>query len=158
MEIVRLGPGRSRPDHPARGPDPPRDDGPGRREGAGRGRRSACDDLGTVECHDCFTISGLLSVEAIGLAEPGEGAGLRPGRGHGPDGARSPSTPAAASSAGAIRSGGTGVRQAVTLWQQLTGRAGAWQIDVPPARPYGLSVNMGGNDKTVIAIVYRRAG
>ena len=52
--------------------------------------------------------------------------------------------------------GGTGVRQAVTVWQQLTGKAGAWQVPVPAERPYALSVNMGGNDKTVIAIVYRR--
>lgn len=53
--------------------------------------------------------------------------------------------------------GGTGVRQAVTIWQQLTGKAGPWKVGLKPERPYALSVNMGGNDKTVVAIVYRRA-
>ena len=52
--------------------------------------------------------------------------------------------------------GATGVHQAVTIWEQLTGRAGAAQIDVPADRPFGLSVNMGGDDKTLVAIVYRR--
>jgi len=114
-------------------------------------------DLGTVECHDCFTISGVLSMEAIGLAKQGEG----------PDYILSGAT----SRTGAIPfntnggligwghpTGGTGVRQAVTVWHQLTGKAGKWQVEIKPERPYGLSVNMGGNDKTVVAIVYRRAG
>jgi len=112
-------------------------------------------DLATVECHDCFTMSGLLSVEAIGLVPQGEA----------PDYVLS----GAASRTGALPFntcggligwghpvGGTGVRQAVSVWQQLTGRAGAWQVPIPAERPYALSVNMGGNDKTVIAIVYRR--
>ncbi len=32
-------------------------------------------ELGLLEVHDCFTITGLLALEAIGLAEPGKGAG-----------------------------------------------------------------------------------
>ena len=52
--------------------------------------------------------------------------------------------------------GGTGVHMAVTIWEQLTGNAGAAQIKIDPARPYGLSVNMGGDDGTVVAIVYKR--
>ena len=52
--------------------------------------------------------------------------------------------------------GATGVHQAVTIWEQLTGRAGKAQIEIPKDRPYGLTVNMGGDDKTVVAIVYRR--
>jgi acetyl-CoA C-acetyltransferase/acetyl-CoA acyltransferase len=52
--------------------------------------------------------------------------------------------------------GATGVHQAVTLWEQLTGQAGANQIDIPKDRPYGLCINMGGDDKTVVAMVLRR--
>jgi acetyl-CoA C-acetyltransferase/acetyl-CoA acyltransferase len=116
----------------------------------------ALDKIATVECHDCFTISGLLSVEAIGFA----------GKGEGPDyileGKTSRQGPVPFNTSGGLIGwghpvGGTGVRQAVTIWQQLTGKAGAWQVEVPAKRPYGLSVNMGGNDKTVIALVYRRA-
>jgi len=38
----------------------------------------------------------------------------------------------------------------------LTGRAGDAQIEIPADRPYALSINMGGDDKTVVAIVYKR--
>ena len=115
------------------------------------------DRIGTVECHDCFTISGILSVEAIGLAARGEGPDyVLSGRT-----ARKGEVPFN-TSGGLIGwghpTGGTGVRQAVTVWQQLTGNAGAWQVRMSRKRPYGLSVNMGGNDKTVVAMVYKKAG
>ena len=113
-------------------------------------------DLGTVECHDCFTISAVLSVEALGLAKPGEGPEYILA-GHT---ARTGALPFN-TSGGLIGwghpTGGTGVRQAVTVWQQLTRKAGKYQVEIAPDRPYALSVNMGGNDKTVIAIVYKRA-
>jgi acetyl-CoA C-acetyltransferase len=113
-------------------------------------------DLGTVECHDCFTISAVLSVEAIGLAKPGEGPDYILA-GHT---ARTGGLPFN-TSGGLIGwghpTGGTGVRQAVTAWEQLTGKAGKYQIQLSPGKPYALSVNMGGNDKTVVAIVYKRA-
>ncbi len=115
------------------------------------------DKIGTVECHDCFTISGLLSLEAIGLAAQGEGADAIL------DGTTSRKGRLPFNTCGGLigwghPTGGTGVRQAVTLWKQLTGKAGSWQIEMNAARPYGMSVNMGGNDKTVVAIIYRRAG
>ena len=113
-------------------------------------------DLGTVECHDCFTISGLLSVEAIGFAGKGEGADYIL------SGATSRTGAVPFNTSGGLvgwghPTGGTGVRQAATVWQQLTDKAGKWQVPVSAQRPYALSVNMGGNDKTVVAIVYRRA-
>jgi acetyl-CoA C-acetyltransferase len=112
-------------------------------------------EIGTIECHDCFTISGLLSVEAIGLAKQGEGADYILGGNTARQGAIPINTCGGLIGWG-HPTGGTGVRQAVTVWQQLTGKAGNWQVAVPPNRPYGLSVNMGGNDKTVTAVVYRR--
>ena len=110
----------------------------------------------TVECHDCFTISGLLSIEAIGFAAKGEGADFILG------GKTSRQGDVPFNTSGGLigwghPTGGTGVRQAVTVWQQLTEKAGRWQIEIPSERPNALSVNMGGNDKTVVAIVYRRA-
>jgi acetyl-CoA acetyltransferase len=114
------------------------------------------DKIGTVECHDCFTISGLLSVEAIGFAGHGQGADFilagktsRQGR--------VPFNTSGGLIGWGHPTGGTGVRQAVTVWQQLTGKAGKWQVEIPPERPFGLSVNMGGNDKTVVSVVYKRA-
>jgi len=112
-------------------------------------------DLGTVESHDCFTIAGVLATEAVGLAKPGEG----------PDfilaGETSRSGRVPFNTTGGLigwghPTGATGVHQAVTLWEQLTGQAGGCQIPMTPERPYGLSINMGGDDKTVVAIVFRK--
>ncbi len=115
------------------------------------------DQIGTVECHDCFTISGILSVEAIGFAGHGEGTDYVL------EGKTSRKGDAPFNTSGGLigwghPTGGTGVRQAVTVWQQLTGKADGWQVKISRQRPYGLSVNMGGNDKTVVAIVYKKAG
>ena len=113
------------------------------------------DDLSTVECHDCFSIAGIMATEAIGFANPGEG----------PDfviaGNTSRTGKVPFNTTGGLIGwghpvGATGVHQAVVIWQQLTGKAGNAQINIDPARPYALSVNMGGDDKTVISIVYKR--
>jgi acetyl-CoA acetyltransferase len=114
------------------------------------------EELGTVECHDCFTISGLLSIEALGFADRGEGADYVL------EGKTSRQSEVPFNTSGGLigwghPTGGTGVRQAVTVWQQLTRKAGAWQVEISSRRSCALSVNMGGNDKTVVAIVYRRA-
>lgn len=111
--------------------------------------------VGTVELHDCFTIAGILGVEALGLAKPGEG----------PDyvlaGETSRSGEMPFNTTGGLigwghPTGATGVHMAVTLWEQLTGKAGDSQIEMRNARPYGLSLNMGGDDKTQVSIIYRR--
>jgi acetyl-CoA acetyltransferase len=111
--------------------------------------------VATVETHDCFTIAGILGVEALGLAKKGEGpdyvlAGETSRLGEMPFN----------TTGGLIGwghpTGATGVHMAVTLWEQLTGKAGNAQIDIRQARPYGLSLNMGGDDKTQVSIVYKR--
>ena len=53
--------------------------------------------------------------------------------------------------------GATGVHMAVTLWEQLTGKAGDAQIEMPADRPYGLSMNMGGDDKTAVSLAVKKA-
>jgi len=110
-------------------------------------------DVGVCEVHDCFTVSGLLLTEALGIAAPGCGAqavldgltrrdGLYPtNTGGGLVGYGHPT-------------GATGVRMAVDLWRQLTGRAGGYQVDV--RKDHGIMVSMGGNDKTVVSLVARR--
>jgi acetyl-CoA C-acetyltransferase len=112
-------------------------------------------DLATVEVHDCFTVAGLMSVEALGFAKHGEG----------PDfvinGNTSRTGKIPFNTTGGLigwghPTGGTGVHQAVTIWEQLTGKAGAAQIEIPKDKPYGMTINMGGDDKTVVAIVYKK--
>ncbi len=48
--------------------------------------------------------------------------------------------------------GATGVRQLVDLLHQFTGKA-ANQVKL--RQPYGMMVNMGGNDKTLVTIVVK---
>jgi acetyl-CoA acetyltransferase len=114
------------------------------------------DDLGTIECHDCFTISGIMATEAIGLCKAGEGPDFVSG-GNTAREARTPFNSTGGLIGWGHPTGATGVRQAVTMWEQLTGKAGDWQVKIAPERPYGLTINMGGNDKTLVAIAYRRA-
>lgn len=111
--------------------------------------------ISTIETHDCFSIAGILAVEALGLAAPGKGASWIA------DGESSRTGYMPMNTTGGLigwghPTGGTGVHQAVTLWQQLSGKAGDAQISIPVDRPYGLSINMGGDDVTVVAIVYKK--
>lgn len=114
------------------------------------------DQIATVECHDCFTIAGIMAVEAIGFAKHGEGpdyvlAGNTSRKG------KVPFNTTGGLIGWGHPTGATGVHQAVTLWEQLTGRTGEAQIEIPKERPYGLSINMGGDDKTLVSIVYKKA-
>ena len=113
------------------------------------------DEIGTIETHDCFTIAGLLAVEAIGFADAGKGAEYVY-EGHTARDGKTPMNTTGGLIGWGHPTGATGVHQAVTIWEQLTGNAGDAQIIINPSRPYGLSINMGGDDKTVTAIVYKR--
>lgn len=113
------------------------------------------DQLGTIETHDCFSIAGILAVEALGFAKPGEGADFVAARNTARDGMIPMNTTGGLIGWG-HPTGGTGVHQAVTIWEQLTGRAGDAQIEIKPEKPYGMTINMGGDDVTVVAIVYKR--
>ncbi len=113
------------------------------------------EQIGTVEAHDCFSIAGIMATEAIGFAEHGKGpeyvaSGKTAHNGEVPFN----------TSGGLIGwghpVGATGIHQAVTIWQQLTSKAGDAQIKLNPERPYGLTINMGGDDKTVTCIVYKK--
>lgn len=114
------------------------------------------DQIGTVETHDCFSIAGIISVEALGLAKPGEGtdyvlAGKTSRNGEIPFN----------TTGGLIGwghpTGATGVHMAVTIWEQLTGNAGEAQIKMNASKPYGMSINMGGDDKTLVCLIYKKA-
>ena len=111
------------------------------------------DDVGVCEVHDCFTVSGVLMTEALGIAGDGKGAeavlqGLTRADG------RWPTNTGGGLVGYGHPTGATGVRMAVDLWRQLTGRAGGYQVEVK--RDHGIMVSMGGNDKTVVSLVLRR--
>lgn len=111
--------------------------------------------LATVETHDCFTIAGIMATEAIGFAEAGKGAEFVAKGNTARDG-KIPFNTTGGLIGWGHPTGATGVHQAVTLWEQLTGKAGQAQIEISTEKSYGMSVNMGGNDKTVVAIVYKK--
>lgn len=113
------------------------------------------DNLATIEVHDCFTIAGLLSVEALGFVKSGEGPEFIISGNTSRNG-RIPINTTGGLIGWGHPTGGTGVHQAVTIWEQLTGKAGAAQIEIPKDKPYGMTINMGGDDKTVVAIVYKK--
>lgn len=113
------------------------------------------DQIGTIETHDCFSIAGVLATEALGLAKNGEGCDYVAAGNTARDGAMPMNTTGGLIGWG-HPTGATGVHQAVTIWQQLTGKAGKAQINISEDRPYGMTINMGGDDVTVIAIVYKR--
>jgi acetyl-CoA C-acetyltransferase len=114
------------------------------------------DDIGTIETHDCFTVAGILGVEALGLAKMGEGAKFV-AEGHTARDGKVPMNTTGGLIGWGHPTGATGVHMAVTIWQQLTGEAGDAQIVIDAKRPYGMSINMGGDDKSLTAIIYKKA-
>ncbi len=110
-------------------------------------------DVHVFEVHDCFTISGILSTEALGLADAGKGADLVLG-GETALGGRYPMNTGGGLVGYGHPTGASGVRMAVDLWKQLTGKGGDFQLKNSPE--HGLLISMGGNDKTVVSLVVKR--
>ncbi len=111
-------------------------------------------ELGLLEAHDCFTISGMLTLEAVGVVQPGKSAAyLLDGKTRA-DG-ECPTNMTGGLCGFGHPTGATGVRQVADLIMQLTGQAGDCQVNFTDKKPYAMSVNMGGNDKTVVSFVMR---
>ncbi len=103
------------------------------------------DDIDLAEVHDCFTIAELLSVEALGLAQPGEGREVvRQGQTE-RDG-RLPINVSGGLKAKGHPIGATGVSMHVMIARQLLGEAGEMQLARQPQ--LGLCFNMGGGAVT----------
>ena len=98
------------------------------------------EQVDVAEVHDCFSISEICCIEALGLAAPGEGRSCAR-TGETALGGRLP-----VNTSGGLKSkghpvGATGVAQAVELFEQLSGAGGARQV---PGAEFGLAQNMGG--------------
>ncbi|MCO4762709.1 MAG: hypothetical protein KC502_14445 [Myxococcales bacterium] len=104
-------------------------------------------DVQLAEVHDCFTITELLMMEALGFAAPGESmAQFKDGR-------------TALTGELPINTGGglvgfghpvgaTGVKQVLELYRQMKGQCGDYQI--AKSIEIGMTANMGGDDKTAV--------
>jgi len=113
------------------------------------------DQIATAEIHDCFTMAAILAVEALGLAPQGKGAEYIAQGNTARNGIMPLNTTGGLIGWG-HPVGATGIHMAVTILEQLTNNAGDNQIQLSDNKPYGLSVNMGGDDRTLTAIVYKK--
>ncbi len=117
-------------------------------EGPARAMRTAIaeagltlDDIDLAEVHDCFTIAELLVYEAMGLAEPGQGARVLE------DGTVRPGGALPVNMSGGLKAkghpvGATGVSMHVLVARQVLGEAGDMQV---AGAEHGLVFNMGGS-------------
>jgi acetyl-CoA acyltransferase len=131
-------------------------------------------DVHVAEVHDCFSIAELLMCEhaslpvvhcychvacctrcryeAIGLAPHGKGASVAK------DGTSHLEGKLPVNTGGGLMSfghpvGATGVKQLHEIYRQMKGQCGAYQLKKTPG--LGLTVNMGGDDKTIVAMMLK---
>ena len=90
--------------------------------------------------------------EAIGLAEHGKGADIcKQGITH--VGGRLPVNTGGGLMAFGHPVGATGVKQLHEIYRQMKGECGAYQMATRPE--IGLTVNMGGDDKTIVSMALK---
>jgi acetyl-CoA C-acetyltransferase len=97
-------------------------------------------DVNVLEVHDAFTIGEILTLEAIGLCAPGEGAALAPS-GHTRLGGTQPVNPSGGLLSRGHPLGATGMAQLAEIVWQLRGQAAERQV---PGARLGLVETMGG--------------
>jgi acetyl-CoA acetyltransferase len=100
-------------------------------------------DIHLAEVHDCFTIAEVLAVEDLGLVPKGEGG----------KGAPIPVNPSGGLKAKGHPLGATGAAQAVEVFEQLRGKAGARQAQ---GAEVALAHNVGGSGATCAVHIFRR--
>jgi acetyl-CoA acyltransferase len=109
-------------------------------------------DMQVAEVHDCFTCNEILMTEALGFAEPGQGARLLR------DGTTEIDGKIPVNTGGGLCGfghpvGATGIKQAVEIYRQMRGECGDYQIPTTPT--LGISANMGGDDRTSVVHIFR---
>jgi acetyl-CoA C-acetyltransferase len=105
--------------------------------------------LDGIEVHDCFTITEYLAIDHLGLTAPGEAWKAIEAGTHARTGSL-PINPGGGLIGGGHPVGTTGVRMLVDAARQVTGTAGAYQIE--GARTYG-TLNLGGAAATVASLI-----
>jgi len=109
-------------------------------------------DIQLAEVHDCFSISEICCIEALGFVEVGKG-GRAAQDGLTALGGRTP-----VNTSGGLKSkghpvGATGIAQAIEIFEQLRGDAGKRQVK--DAR-IGLTQNMGGSGASSVTHIFER--
>ena len=109
-------------------------------------------NLDVLEVHDCFSITGILALEALGLCKKGKAAEFVY-EGKTKVNSDLPVNPSGGLCGFGHPTGATGVRQMVDLIDQLTGKA---ENQVKVKSGLGMMVSMGGNDKTLSSLIVRK--
>jgi acetyl-CoA C-acetyltransferase len=106
-------------------------------------------DLDGIETHDCFTPSEYLAIDHFGITSPGE-SWKAVESGTLEIGGELPVNPSGGLIGGGHPVGATGVRMVLDAAKQVTGRAGANQVE--GARTFG-TLNIGGSTTTTVSFV-----
>jgi acetyl-CoA C-acetyltransferase len=109
----------------------------------------ALEDLDGMEVHDCFTPSEYLAIDHIGLTGPGE-SWKAIDNGDIEIGGRLPINPSGGLIGGGHPVGASGVRMLLDAAKQVSGTAGAYQVD--GASTFG-TLNFGGSTSTTVSFV-----
>jgi acetyl-CoA acyltransferase len=110
------------------------------------------DDMGVAELHDCFSMAEMLTYEAIGLAEAGRACDVVR------SGVTERTGKLPVNTGGGLISfghpvGATGIKQIMEVYRQMKGKCSDYQLASKPE--LGLTVNMGGDDKTVASMILK---
>jgi len=111
--------------------------------------RLTLDDVDGFEVHDCFTPSEYLAIDHIGLTGPGE-SWKAIENGEIEIGGRLPINPSGGLIGGGHPVGATGVRMLLDAANQVSGRAGDYQVD--GAEAFG-TLNFGGSTATTVSFI-----
>lgn len=108
-------------------------------------------EIDLFEVHDAFSIMSVLSLEACGFAEPGQGPRLGLDDEISPKG-RIPITTRGGLKARGHPVGATGIYQIVEVVQQLRGEAGQTQVE---GAKIGMAQNIGGSGATIVTHILK---
>ena len=108
--------------------------------------------IGVAEVHDCFTVTEMLMMEALGFAGRGEAKDMVR------NGDLDISGKLPCNTGGGLVGfghpvGATGVKQVLEVYRQMKGQCGDYQMANNPA--YGVTANMGGDDKTAVVSILK---
>jgi len=110
------------------------------------------EDIDVAEVHDCFTVTEMMMYEAMGFAAPGQAFQLLREGATNIDGSIPVNTGGGLIGFG-HPVGATGVKQVLEIFRQMKGRCGDYQMSKKPN--LGMTVNMGGDDKTAVSLILR---
>jgi acetyl-CoA acetyltransferase len=111
-------------------------------------------DIQIAEVHDCFTIAELVATEDLGFFKPGEGYKAAEDGITARDGAKPINTSGGLKAKG-HPVGASGIGQAVEMWHQLRGNAGARQVPIKDVH-LGLTHNVGGSGGSCAVHIWER--